>query len=200
MWPDCSPAEKAQAGLPNDIPQKMDLPNFIDHTGLGRRSLPSIGNVVDARLLMRYATYSQRARALFIDSIWWTVILLFIPFGPSTEDILMAPETFVSSIILWLMAGQCIPILVTGVMWAVWGTSPGKRAVRLRIVDADTGQPMTVTQAMLRTLGYLFTFATFGAGFLWVLSNPRKQALHDRVANTVVIDIAATVSNLPTKK
>ena len=147
---------------------------------------------------MCYATYSQRARALFVDSIWWTVILLFVPLGPSTEDILMTPEAFTSSIILWLMAGQCIPILVTGVMWAVWGTSPGKRALHLRIVDADTGQPITVKQAMLRTLGYLLTFATFGAGFLWVLSNPRKQALHDRVANTVVIDIEATVSNLPT--
>jgi uncharacterized RDD family membrane protein YckC len=149
---------------------------------------------------MRYATYSQRARALLVDSIWWTVILLFIPLGPSTEVILTTPEAFASSIILWLMVGQCIPIFVTGVMWAVWGTSPGKRALRLRIVDADTGQSMTVTQAILRTFAYLLTFATFGAGFLWVLSNPRKQALHDRVANTVVIDVAAPVSNLPTKK
>ena len=126
---------------------------------------------------MRYATYSQRARALFTDSIWWTVNLLFIPLGPSTQDILMAPEAFAWSIILWLMVGQCIPIVVTGVMGAVWGTSPGKRAVGLRIVDADTGQPMTVKQAALRTFGYLLTFATCGTGFLWVLSNPRKQAL-----------------------
>jgi len=149
---------------------------------------------------MRYATYSQRARALFVDSTWWTVILLLTPLGPSTENILTTPEVFASSIILWLMVGQCIPILVTGVMWAAWGTSPEKRALHLRIVDANTGQPMTVKQAMLRTLGYLLTFATFGAGFLWVLSNPRKQALHDRVANTVVIDVAARVSNLPTRK
>ncbi|MPW22492.1 RDD family protein [Paraburkholderia sp. CNPSo 3157] len=149
---------------------------------------------------MRYATYSQRARALFIDSIWWTVIVLFIPLGPSTDDILAAPEALASSIILWLMIAQCIPILVTGVLWAVWSTSPGKRAMRLRIVDADTGKPMTVKQAILRTVGYLLTFATCGTGFLWVLFNPRKQALHDRVANTVVIDVAATVGNLPTRK
>jgi uncharacterized RDD family membrane protein YckC len=113
---------------------------------------------------MRYATYSQRARALFVDSIWWTVILLLIPLGPSTENILTTPEVFASSIILWLMVGQCIPILVTGVMWAVWGTSPGKRALHLRIVDANTGQPMTVKQVFLRT------------------------------------DVAAIVSNLPTRK
>lgn len=141
---------------------------------------------------MRYATYSQRGRALFIDSLWWTAIVLFIPLGPSTEELLAAPDAFASTVIFWLMVGQCIPILITGVMWAVWGTSPGKRVVRLRIVDADTGKPMTVRQAMLRTVGYLLTFCIFGAGFLWVFFNPRKQALHDRLANTVVIDEALT--------
>jgi uncharacterized RDD family membrane protein YckC len=137
---------------------------------------------------MRYASYSRRASALTIDSIWWTVIVLFVPLGPSTEDLLVAPEAFASTIVLWLAVGQCIPILVTGVLWAVWGTSPGKRALHLRIVDANTGMRMTGMQAGLRTLGYLLSFATCGAGFLWVLFNPRKQALHDRIANTVVID------------
>jgi uncharacterized RDD family membrane protein YckC len=95
------------------------------------------------------------------------------------------------SVAFWLFVGQCIPILVTGALWAFWGTSPGKRAVRIRIVDADTGEPLTRKQALLRTLGYLLTFATCGAGFLWIAFNPRVQALHDRIANTVVVDTAA---------
>ena len=137
---------------------------------------------------MRYASYSRRASALTIDSIWWTVIVLFVPLGPSTEDVLSASAAS-SSIVLWLAIGQCLPILVTGVLWAVWGTSPGKRALHLRIVDADSGQEMTKIQAGLRTFGYLLSFATCGAGFLWVFFNPRKQALHDRIANTVVLEI-----------
>ncbi|CAB3755395.1 RDD family protein [Paraburkholderia humisilvae] len=135
---------------------------------------------------MRYAAFSQRARALFIDSIWWTLIVLFVPLGPSTEDILANPVAFGSSVVLWLFVGQCIPILVTGMLWASWGTSPGKRAVRIRIVDAVTGERMTAKQALLRTFGYLLTFATCGAGFLWILFNQRSQALHDRIAHTVV--------------
>jgi len=138
---------------------------------------------------MHYATWTKRARALFIDSIWWTVIALFVPLGPSLDD-LMAASNPGASLLIWMLVGQCIPILVTGVLWAVWGTSPGKRATRLRIVDADTGRPMTVKQATLRTLGYLLTFALCGAGFFWVLFNARKQALHDRLANTVVVDDA----------
>lgn len=139
-------------------------------------------------LPMRYASYSRRATALTIDSIWWTAVVLLVPLGPSTEDILLAPESYVATILFWLAIGQCLPILLTGVMWAVWGTSPGKRALRLRIVDADTGRAMTVRQAGLRTLGYLLTFATCGAGFLWVLFNDRKQTLHDRIANTTVVE------------
>jgi uncharacterized RDD family membrane protein YckC len=126
---------------------------------------------------MRLATYSERARALFIDSIWWTVILLFIPLGPSSEEIPLSPDALAATFIL----------LITGVLWVVWGTSPGKRVVRLRIVDADSHEPMTRRQALLRTIGYVLTFTMCGAGFLWVFFNPRRQALHDRIANTVVV-------------
>jgi uncharacterized RDD family membrane protein YckC len=136
---------------------------------------------------MRLATYSERARALFIDSIWWTVILLFVPIGPSLEDFPLSPAAAEMTLLVWMMIAQCVPILITGLLWIVWGTSPGKRVMRLRIVHADTHQPMTTAQAVLRTLGYLLTFATCGAGFLWVFFNPRKQALHDRIANTVVV-------------
>ena len=138
--------------------------------------------------LTRYATYSRRARALFIDSIWWAVLVLFIPVGPSAEDILSAPVSLGPSVVFWLTVVQCVPVIVTGVMWAIWGTSPGKRALGLRIVDADTGEPMTIKQAAIRTLGYLLCFASGGIGFLWMLFNPRRQGLHDLMANTVVVD------------
>jgi uncharacterized RDD family membrane protein YckC len=137
---------------------------------------------------MQYAGYSRRARALFIDSIWWTVLVLFIPVGPPAEEILSAPVSLGPSVVLWLTVLQCVPVMVTGVMWAIWGTSPGKRALGLRIVDADTGEPMTIRQAAIRTLGYLVCFASGGAGFLWMLFNPRRQGLHDLMANTVVVD------------
>ncbi|WP_429468720.1 RDD family protein [Paraburkholderia sp. WSM4175] len=62
-------------------------------------------------------------------------------------------------------------------MWAIWDTSPGKRALGLRIVDADTGEPMTARQAAMRTLGYLVCFATCGAGFLWGAVQPAQAGL-----------------------
>jgi len=145
--------------------------------------------------VMRYATFSQRGRALFIDSIWWTVIVLFIPLGPSTDDMLANPDSLILTVVFWLFIGQCIPIVITGVMWAFWGTTPGKRVVRIKIVDADTGEPMSRKQVLLRTLGYVLTFAMCGAGFLWIWFNPRAQALHDRIANTVVVDATLASSD-----
>jgi uncharacterized RDD family membrane protein YckC len=144
---------------------------------------------------MRLATYSERARASFIDSIWWTAILLFVPLGPSSE-IPLSPDALAATFVLWLIVAQCVPLLITGVLWVVWGTSPGKRVVRLLIVDAGSHEPMTRRQAVLRTVGYVLTFTLCGAGFLWVLFNPRRQALHDRIASTVVVCDEATATRL----
>ncbi|VXC96465.1 RDD family protein (modular protein) [Burkholderia sp. 8Y] len=149
-----------------------------------RRSEP---NASRWTLTLHYATYTQRARALFLDSLWWTAIVLFVPLGPSPENMPLSPEGLAAFTAMWLLLAQCAPIAMTGVLWAVWGTSPGKRALKLRIVDADTAQPMTARQAALRTFGYFLTFATCGAGFLWVLFTSRNQTLHDRIANTVVV-------------
>lgn len=55
----------------------------------------------------------------------------------------MAPEAHAATILPWLALGQCMPILATAVLQAIWGTSPGKRALHLRIVDADTGHQAT---------------------------------------------------------
>ena len=78
---------------------------------------------------MTYATIAQRSRALFVDSVWWTVILLFVPLGPAGDEIPSSPDELAVSIILTLYVAQCVPILITGVLWAVWRTSPGKRVL-----------------------------------------------------------------------
>jgi uncharacterized RDD family membrane protein YckC len=141
---------------------------------------------------LQYVGYSRRASALFIDSIWWTIVALFIPVGPdvSLNDPTGVLALFSWSTLGWITLAQCIPLLLTGVLWTVWGTSPGKRLLGLRIVDADTGYPMSPLQAALRTLGYLICFGTFGLGFLPMFFSEKKQGLHDMMANTVVVEKA----------
>ena len=51
-------------------------------------------------LPMHYATWTKRARALFIDSIWWTAIVLFVPLGPSLDDLMKSLQKILELSIL----------------------------------------------------------------------------------------------------
>lgn len=68
------------------------------------------------------------------------------------------------------------------------GQTLGKRALGLRIVEL-TGKPMTVFQCLKRYGGYAAGMATGGLGFLQVLWDSNRQAIQDKTAHTVVIDL-----------
>lgn len=70
---------------------------------------------------------------------------------------------------------------------ALWkGRTPGKRLLGLRVVQLD-GQPVGWWDAFGRFGGYAAGLATGLLGYLQVFWDPNRQALHDKVAGTVVI-------------
>ncbi|WP_342616982.1 RDD family protein [Rhodoferax sp. GW822-FHT02A01] len=72
-------------------------------------------------------------------------------------------------------------------LWVRWGATPGKMAMSARIVDADSGAPLTTGRSAIRYLGYFLSMIPFGVGFLWVAFDRRKQGWHDKIANSVVV-------------
>lgn len=66
------------------------------------------------------------------------------------------------------------------------GRTPGKRLFGLRVVRLD-GQPIGWWIAFERYGGYAAGFATGLLGFLQVFWDPNRQAIHDRLAATVVV-------------
>jgi uncharacterized RDD family membrane protein YckC len=73
-----------------------------------------------------------------------------------------------------------------------WGQTLGKRALSLRVVRAEDGGAIGYGRAAWRLLfAYLISLATCGVGGLvdvaWILWDRRRQALHDKVARTVVV-------------
>ncbi|RMH13601.1 MAG: RDD family protein [Gemmatimonadetes bacterium] len=66
------------------------------------------------------------------------------------------------------------------------GATPGKRIMGVRVVRLD-GQPITWWHAFERAGGYAAGLATGLLGFLQVYWDPNRQAIHDKVAGTVVI-------------
>ena len=75
--------------------------------------------------------------------------------------------------------------------WSSRGASIGMMPFGFKVRDAATGQYPTMGKAALRgfiwTLEVGFTFCIIGAiGWLWQLWDPQKQAIHDKIAGTIV--------------
>ncbi len=70
--------------------------------------------------------------------------------------------------------------------WAWRGQTPGKMALRIKIVRFD-GSKIGWAMSVMRYLGYIISGVLFMLGFLWVLLDGRHQGWHDKIADTFVV-------------
>jgi uncharacterized RDD family membrane protein YckC len=75
--------------------------------------------------------------------------------------------------------------------WMRGGQTIGMRAWRLRVASSE-GTRLSITRASLRFLVALVSLLALGAGFWWILIDPKKRAWHDLAAGTVVARIEKT--------
>jgi uncharacterized RDD family membrane protein YckC len=88
----------------------------------------------------------------------------------------------------WELFFEVSVLMVTMLFWKKWrGATPGKKFVHIKIVDAQTFQDITNTQAITRSFGYLASTFAFLIGFIMVAFRNDKRALHDILADTIVI-------------
>lgn len=66
------------------------------------------------------------------------------------------------------------------------GQTPGKKLLGIRVVQLD-GSPISLWEAFERCGGYGAGLATGLLGFIQVWWDPNRQAIHDKIAETVVI-------------
>ncbi len=81
------------------------------------------------------------------------------------------------------------PALYFIACWASGGQTLGYRALGLKLVRTDGSQP-GVGSAIARCLGImicLFMLVPGALGLLWMLWDDRRQALHDKMADTLVV-------------
>jgi uncharacterized RDD family membrane protein YckC len=93
----------------------------------------------------------------------------------------------------WILVVAVLPFAYEAVQLALWGQTLGKRILGLRVL-AESGEPMQPAQAVGRAAvnNVLYIFGC-GVGtvmaYLWAIwDEPLHQALHDRLAGTVVVD------------
>lgn len=86
-----------------------------------------------------------------------------------------------------LLFSWVLPAAAVILFWLYKQATPGKMAVSARVVDARTGNTLTVGQSIGRYLAYFIAMLPLFLGIIWVAFDSRKQGWHDKLAGTVVI-------------
>lgn len=75
------------------------------------------------------------------------------------------------------------------VLTAIWnGQTPGKRFLKVRVIQLD-GTPLSIWDSFGRYGGYGAGLATGLLGFLQIYWDANRQAIHDKISATIVIDV-----------
>ncbi len=125
-----------------------------------------------------------------VASVVDTVILVAVQFV--IEMALNAAGGDLDELALAMIAGMCS--MVISLTYYVFftgyhGQTPGKMALRLRVVRTD-GTPMTYGRAFLReVIGKFVSGIVLGIGYLVVAFDRDKQGWHDKIAKTYVIKL-----------
>jgi uncharacterized RDD family membrane protein YckC len=143
----------------------------------------------------------RRMLALVLDLILSSILasplvyVIMVANVPDWQEQLMAalvnpqnpppPVLYHYSILCNLLAHLILLLYVTG-FYAVHGKTPGKSALRLRVVD-EQGRKPALIKAALRGLVFVLSVYALGIPFICVFLNPQRRAPHDFVAGTWVV-------------
>lgn len=126
------------------------------------------------------ATVGKRFAAMLIDSILLAIIPGFMFWFLGYWAFLFTP-----------LLGAIYSILLEG---SPGNATLGKRAMGIRVAGAH-GQGIDYATAFVRYLGKILSAALFGIGYIMALFSDSNQALHDRLANTYVVNAAGNPAN-----
>jgi predicted Zn finger-like uncharacterized protein len=138
-----------------------------------------------------YAGFWIRVLAYMIDSILLvtvqTALSLLINMTIGMLGIATEGDPAINTII-WLF-GAVLSISYAVFFTGYCGQTPGKMALRIKVIRTD-GNPVNYGRAALReVLGKFISSILLGIGYLMVAFDNRKQGLHDKIADTYVIKL-----------
>lgn len=165
-----------------------------------------LSNIQNSTLNIHYAGFWVRFLASWIDTavlivpIGLIVYLLsggsWLDFSQLSQSIALAQnsemvaalQAMPEASMKWEPLFELLIAGVTILFWKRWaGATPGKKLLGIHVVDAASYEDINNKQAIIRYIGYIISTIPLGAGFLMVGLRKDKRALHDLLAETVVI-------------
>jgi uncharacterized RDD family membrane protein YckC len=150
---------------------------------------------VSSQVDLRYASFETRLVAFVLDVIVLSsVFLLFITVAGlqlllrSDFGDVDPPDSafYLAAIILLVYFFPFLPLYFMA-LWVWRGQTVGKMAMAIKVVRRD-GHRLGVGTALLRLVGYLFSALLLFAGFLMIAFDSQRRGLHDRLADTLVVE------------
>jgi uncharacterized RDD family membrane protein YckC len=134
---------------------------------------------------MRYAGFWVRFWAAMVDSIVLTPlsILVYLKFETGSIGFLSAS----AQVILFLVVSVITPWLYYSLFESGgWQATPGKRLMDLRVVDL-LDRKISFARASARYFSKIASSIILGIGYIMAGVTDNKQALHDKIADTLVL-------------
>jgi len=155
---------------------------------------------------VHYAGFWIRSFASFLDTIILALpvaIVIYFLSGGDWFDFTQYQQNIIYAIngyadkalttqsktsLQWELLFELSVLLLTIIFWKKFkGTTPGKRLVHIKIVDAQTFEDIDNKQAITRSIGYIVSTLPFLLGFFLALFRKDKRTVHDLLAKTAVI-------------
>ncbi len=158
-----------------------------------------------------YATLTKRSLASFIDglivgaiSIVFNLPTYITQFKSmmnaySTSGSITTPQQLIDTPQMSSSTNPLYTLLsVIGALISVFysiyfigkkGATPGKKLMKIKVINKETREVPGMLKAFLREIvGKFVSSVFFFLGYLWAVWDKEKQAWHDKIAGTIVID------------
>ena len=133
----------------------------------------------------------ERFGALLIDGVILVCSLLALGLivtaieGPGSSSRSGSPAVTAITLIWWFLA-----LIYHPACWWVFGSTPGQKALGLRVAQAANGQSLGIGAVLVRYLIFFIVTVIFPLGLISAVmasNDPFKRAWHDEVARSVVV-------------
>lgn len=137
---------------------------------------------------LQLASMRSRALAFVIDDLLVTVIIMIIFW-----DNIMAVSENMDAMMYLMKAELVVPLIFLKFIYQsffIWyyGASVGKIIAKIRVIDANSWQKVSLFSAMLRSAGRIFSEMFFYIGFLIGFFNDGRKTFHDITGRTLVVN------------
>ena len=115
-------------------------------------------------------------------------LMSFIHNTPEYNDYFFKEHGFIKVAINQVIQFICLAAVILA-FWIKKQATPGKMLLYIKIVDATTLGKPTNRQLIIRLFSYIISVVPLFLGMIWLIFDDRKQAWHDKIANTLVVRV-----------